>query len=88
MRFSIKLPIIFLVFGMSLLLGELFLSWQGKNAIQSTTSNNVQREASLLVRLIDRNLFERYHDAQAFTLSLGSRERPNFNDTQVSRSDS
>ncbi|WP_462172171.1 PAS domain S-box protein [Pseudoalteromonas xiamenensis] len=84
MRFSIKLPIIFLVFGMSLLLGELFLSWQGKNAIQSTTSNNVQREASLLVRLIDRNLFERYHDAQAFTLSLGSRERPNFNDTQVS----
>lgn len=48
-----------------------FVSLKGKDILQDTILTNIEREATLLIRLIERNLFERYHDAQTFPLSLG-----------------
>ncbi|NNN80575.1 PAS domain S-box protein [Vibrio sp. 11-4(1)] len=74
MKFSIKLPLLFFVLSLVMLSAVTFVSWKGKDILQDTTLTNIEREATLLIRLIERNLFERYHDVQAFKLSLGQLE--------------
>ncbi|MCG9682668.1 PAS domain S-box protein [Vibrio sp. Isolate23] len=71
MKFSTKLPLLFFVFGVLMLGAVTLTSWKGKDILQETTFTTIEREAALLIRLIDSNLFERYHDAQAFPMSLG-----------------
>lgn len=74
MKFSIKLPLLFFILSLVMLSAVTFVSWKGKDILQDTTLTNIEREATLLIRLIERNLFERYHDVQAFKLSLGQFE--------------
>ena len=71
MKFSIKLPLLFLSLSLVMLGVVTIVSQKGKDILQDTTLTNIEREATLLIRLIERNLFERYHDVQAFRLALG-----------------
>ncbi|NVD09016.1 PAS domain S-box protein [Vibrio sp. JPW-9-11-11] len=71
MKLSIKLPSLFFAFGILMLAAVAIVSTKGRDILQETTLKNIEREATLLIRLIERNLFERYHDAQAFPMSLG-----------------
>ncbi|GLT19338.1 hypothetical protein GCM10007938_31200 [Vibrio zhanjiangensis] len=80
MKLSSKLPLLFFVFGVLMLGTVTLVSWKGKDILENTTLTNIEREAVLLMRLIERNLFERYHDAQAFPMSLGviNKEKLNY----------
>ncbi|OOF30394.1 PAS domain S-box protein [Salinivibrio proteolyticus] len=77
MKLSIKLPIILILLGAMMLASVTFVSSKGKEMLKDTILANIEREATLLIRLIDRNLFERYHDANAFPLSIGNIEGEN-----------
>ncbi|OOE79423.1 hybrid sensor histidine kinase/response regulator [Salinivibrio sp. ML198] len=83
MKFSVKLPIILLMLGGLMLASVTVVSWKGRELLQESTLTNIEREAALLIRLIERNLFERYHDARAFPLSLGSIESDSLSNRQV-----
>ncbi|AOT08153.1 PAS domain S-box protein [Pseudoalteromonas luteoviolacea] len=78
MKLSQKLPLLFFAFGIIMLAAVVSVSWKGRAILQETTLSNIEREAILLIRLIERNLFERYHDAQAFPLSLGLDSKDNL----------
>ncbi|NOJ26265.1 PAS domain S-box protein [Vibrio coralliilyticus] len=71
MKFSIKLPLLFLSLSLVMLGVVTAVAFKGKDILQDRTLLAIEREATLLIRLIERNLFERYHDVQAFRLSLG-----------------
>ncbi|MCG9579385.1 cache domain-containing protein [Vibrio tubiashii] len=71
MKFSIKLPLLFLGLSLMMLGVVTAVSFKGKDILQDRMLLAIEREATLLIRLIERNLFERYHDVQAFRLSLG-----------------
>lgn len=75
MKLSKKLPLLFLSLSLVMLTSVKFVSWKGKGILQETTLASIEREATLLIRLIERNLFERYQDVQVFRLSLGNLER-------------
>ncbi|SIN90773.1 PAS domain S-box protein [Salinivibrio sp. ES.052] len=83
MKFSVKLPIILLMLGGLMLTSVTVVSWKGRDLLQESTLTNIEREAALLIRLIERNLFERYHDARAFPLSLGKVESDSLSSRQV-----
>ncbi|MDA0129269.1 PAS domain S-box protein [Vibrio sp. MarTm2] len=71
MKFSIKLPLLFLSLSLVMLGVVTVVSLKARDLQQDKMLLNIEREATLLIRLIERNLFERYHDVQAFRLSLG-----------------
>ena len=71
MRLTKKIPLLFVLSGLFAGFAIYIVTSKGKAEVETITLANLEREAQLLIELIDRNLFERYHDTSAFPLSLG-----------------
>lgn len=72
MKLSTKVPMFFLMVGVLMLSAVITVSWKSNHILQlSMKGEIIEREAKQLMHLIDRNLFERYHDVSAFSMSLG-----------------
>ncbi|OEE74236.1 hybrid sensor histidine kinase/response regulator [Enterovibrio norvegicus FF-162] len=72
MKLSIKLSAFFLFLALLMVVMVATVSLKGKDIAQSTVLTSIEREAALLIKLIDRELLARYNDTKTFPLSLGS----------------
>ncbi|BDM65211.1 hypothetical protein NFHSH190041_26630 [Shewanella sp. NFH-SH190041] len=76
MSFKGKLIILLLLVG-ALPIAAVYFQYSQNNAtVRELVYSELANEAMVLSDLIDRNLFERYYDAQAFVLSLKGRQDP------------
>lgn len=65
-----KLTLFSIGFGVATLLTLLVISQKSSELVQKKIKSDVEKVASILMASIDRSFFERYHDAQAFPISL------------------
>ncbi|UTV30361.1 PAS domain S-box protein [Photobacterium atrarenae] len=79
MKLYQKIASIFIFFGLLLMALTFATSHKSKAIINDQSLLQIEREAELLIGMIERNLFERYHDSRAFTLSLGALSKQGFN---------
>ena len=70
MRLTVKIPLLFAISGLIAIIGIYSVGIKGKQLLQENTLYRVEREAQLLMELIERNLFERYHDTTIFPLTI------------------
>lgn len=79
MKLTTKIPLYFFALGSIMFIAVLLISWRGDNAHQSALKTSIlEQESKQLIHLIDRNLFERYHDASAFSLLLADSNAENW----------
>jgi len=80
MRLSIrtKLTILLLAFGLLPLAAIMVITLNKLNDMQQSTLTNLQQFAGTINETIDRNLFERYGDVQAFTYNAATRDTRNW----------
>lgn len=71
MKLSQKFIAIMFFLGILMISAVTVISTYNRTILQENTLKNFEREAILLIGIIERNLFERYHDVQAFPISLG-----------------
>ena len=64
-----KLSIIFCVFGMVPIIAMGYMSWQTGQDMKAKVGKQFENSAVAIADKIDRNLFERYGDVQAFALN-------------------
>lgn len=79
MKLYQKIAAIFIIFGLLLMALTFATSYKSNTIINQQSMIQIEREAQRLIGMIERNLFERYHDSRAFTLSLGQLSRQSFN---------
>jgi methyl-accepting chemotaxis protein len=65
-RLSARLPALFVGFGLVPALVMLAIVWSQTDSLRRETTQTVEQKAMHVADLIDRNLFERYGDVQAF----------------------
>jgi methyl-accepting chemotaxis protein len=65
-RLSARLPALFVAFGLIPALVVLAIVWSQSDALRRETMQTVEQKAIHVADVIDRNLFERYGDVQAF----------------------
>ena len=70
MRLTVKIPLLFAISGLIAIIGIYSVGFKGKQILEETTLYRVERESQLLMELIERNLFERYHDTSIFPLAI------------------
>ena len=79
-RFNIrtKLVLLLLVFGLLPLVAVMPIIFNKLQDMQQSTLENMQAIAANVGEQIDRNLFERYGDVQAFTLNSATQNKANW----------
>ncbi|WP_342609955.1 PAS domain S-box protein [Vibrio tritonius] len=70
MRLTVKIPLLFAISGLIAIVGIFSVGIKGKQLFKENMLYRVEREAQLLMALIERNLFERYHDTTTFPLTI------------------
>ncbi len=80
LRFNIrtKLTLLLLVFGLLPVLAVMPIIFNKLNEMQQTTLDDMYATANQVGELIDRNLFERYGDVQAFGTNAASKDMLNW----------
>lgn len=66
-----KLSLLFGVFGLMPIIGLGWMAWQGAQNMEAKVGEQFQISAVAIADKIDRSLFERYGDVQAFALNEG-----------------
>jgi HAMP domain-containing protein len=69
MKLTPKLTLLFLIFGLAPMLTLGLIAYSSTEKIADDRTSGLEARAGELARVIDRNLFERYGDVQAFTLN-------------------
>ena len=69
MKLTPKLTLLFLVFGIVPMATLGYIAYKSTEDIEATVPQNFQTTAEAIADKIDRNLFERYGDVQAFALN-------------------
>ena len=64
-----KLSLLFGLFGLLPIIGLGWMAWQGSQNMEAKVGEQFQTTAVVIADKIDRNLFERYGDVQAFALN-------------------
>ena len=76
MKIRQQIPALIITFGVLFTALVGFISLKSEEMVEEYVMEGMSQEAMLILDRIDRNLFERYHDARAFTLSLGAPTYP------------
>ena len=78
LNIKLKLTLLFLVFGIVPLMIVIPITFGKLNDMQQATLDNMGSTASQIGELIDRNLFERYGDVQAFGTNAAAKDTSNW----------
>ena len=77
-RFSTKLAGILLAFGLVSALSMFFAFEASRDDFEDAAAKTVINNATLINEIVERNLFERYGDVQAFGLNVAAHDPANF----------
>ncbi|WP_428776133.1 PAS domain S-box protein [Vibrio sp.] len=71
MSFTSRLPTLLLLLGVLMTIAIASASWKANQVLKQSAMDDIARESTLLIRLVDQKLFELSHEARVLPLSLG-----------------
>ncbi len=79
LKIKAKLTLLLLVFGLLPLVIVMPITFEKLNEAKQTKIRHLADSATIINEIIDRNLFERYGDVQAFSLNSAVQDKDNWN---------